>query len=609
MSEPINPSNLPFEGPTDPISQLTNGNPGAVNPGPVNAPGGHVSANPGPIQNPSNFAGVNPGPVQMKWRTPGTDPTSGLEKIVTPGTDPLSQVALNPQPLPPTNLTPSAIGGNGAGSGSLNRGVRNTIIVVCIIGVLLIGGGFVLQSALPGTGGFTVTFQPGVVQRQRQIQVSSTAKEHMTTSGSAQCATGSSLGALEERLVGGGFTADDDHGSVLNSESSYPKGNNDNWFADFAPQKQGHYATVIAICLREPASFFSSLQSFDTVQSSPSQAAADDKHPPAAVAVAACPSGEAILGGGYSSGLFGSGVYSIDASYPVDANGIGEWKVAFHVTGLQRVQLTAYAICSNGLTTHLEHKAIAGIGTRKNPYTQDSMTCASGTLLTGGYQITAPPSLVGVGDNSPLDDKTRTPASGDFVQHWYLEAESSGWQAKVSPGELWVTCLDTPISATPGATASAASTSILARPTNTPIVTRPTSTPRPRATATPTPTCRSIVSGNGTMNVDNSYLNVDIAAGIGHTLTGTQAHWDPASGTLVSVNGAAFSDKGTIGSSGYSGLTCTQLKSTSYTAHSVPVTSGEVFLVKTPGGHLAKVLITLTPGNPSPTLTWQTYQP
>lgn len=111
------------------------------------------------------------------------------------------------------------------------------------------------------------------------------------------------------------------------------------------------------------------------------------------------------------------------------------------------------------------------------------------------------------------------------------------------------------------------------------------------------------------MNVDNSYLNVDTATGIGHTLTGAQAHWDPASGTIVPVNGATLSNKGAIGSGGYNSLTCVQLKSASYTAPSVPVTNGEVFLVKTSGGHLAKVLITLTPGNPSPTLTWQTYQP
>lgn len=111
------------------------------------------------------------------------------------------------------------------------------------------------------------------------------------------------------------------------------------------------------------------------------------------------------------------------------------------------------------------------------------------------------------------------------------------------------------------------------------------------------------------MNVDNSYLNVDSSTGIGITLTGAQAHWNQAAGAIAPVNGAVLSDQGVIGSGGYSGLTCAKLQSASYIARLIPVTSGEVFLVKTPSGHFAKVLITLTPGNPNPTLTWQTYKP
>ncbi len=496
MSEHKIPGNLPFEGPTVPSSPL------------------------------------------IKGELPGTDPVSGLDKWRTPGTDPLSQVALNPQPLPPTNLTPSAIGGNRS-LPAIQHGLRNTIIIVCIITLLLIAGGLALKSALPNApvGALTITIRPGVVLRERQVQVSNSAKELAATSGSARCAD-SSQGTLDERLVGGGFTSDDDHGNIVQAQSSYPSALDGNWYGYFLPQVQGHAATVIAVCLREPASFFNGLQSFDIVQSLPKKTAHDDKYPAAAIAVAACPMGEAILGGGYESEYSGGGVYSIDASYPMYANGVGQWNVAFHIdpsNGLQRVQLRAYAICSKGLVTHLEHKAIAGIATRKNPYTQDSMPCASGTLLTGGYQITAPPSLVAIGDDSPLNDITRNPVSGDFVQQWYVEASSSGWQAGVSPGDVWVTCLDL---------SNSAATVTTPRTTPSPAV-LPTNTPRPRATATATPTlCQSIVAGSGAMNVDNSYLNVDSSTGIGHTLSGTQAHWDPASGTIVSVNGAAFSNKG-----------------------------------------------------------------
>ncbi len=577
MSELNNPGNPLFEGPTDPISGM------------------------GKIFSP----GTDPISGMAKIETPGTDPVSGMAKIFSPGTDPVS--GLPPVKPPNPNYVPAVQ--------STGRGVRNTIIIVCIIIVLLIGGGFVIESAQPGapSGGATVTLQPGVIQRQHQIQVYISAKEQLTTSGSALCAADSTQGTLEERLVGGGYTSDDDHGITLNAQSSYPGGNNGNWYGNFLPQAQGHYATVIAVCLREPSAFFSGLQSFDTVQSLPKQAAHDDKHPASAVAVAACPMGEAILGGGYESEYSGGGVYSIDASYPAYVNGVGEWNVAFHVdpaNGLQRVQLTAYAVCSKGLTTLLEHKAIAGIASGKNPYTQDSMTCARGTLLTGGYQITAPSSLVAVGDDSPLNDMTRTPASGDFVQHWYVEASSSGWQAGVSPGDLWVTCLDASTSTTPEASAAPTVTAPAPLPTSTPRP-RPTATPTPRAkpTNTPVPSCQSIVTGSGAMNVDNTYLNVDSSTGIGHNQLVAQAYWNPAAGAISPVNGAALADLGTIGSGGYSGLTCAQLKSASYIARLVPVTNGEVFLVKTPGGHLARVLITLTPGNANPTLTWETYQP
>lgn len=560
MNEPGNPL---FEGPTDPLSGMD------------------------------------------KLFTPGTDPVSGMDKLESPGTDPISGMPTikppNPNFLPAVQRT--------------GRGVRNAIIIVCLIGAVLIGGGFVFLSTQPGVAGSnTIGGQPGVIQRQRQIQVYISAKEQLTTSGHAFCAADGSQGALDERLVGGGFTADDDHGNLLATQSIYPHSNGD-WYGNFLPQTQGHSATVIAACLRKPATFFNGLPGFDTAQSLPQHAAHDDKNPTSAVAMAACPAGEAILGGGYQSVYSGGGVYSIDASYPSYANGVGEWNVAFHVdptNGLQRVQLTAYAVCAKGLTTHLEHKAIAGIATRKNPFTQDSMTCASGELLTGGYQITAPASLVGVGDDSPLNDITRSQANGSIVQSWYVAVSSSGWQAHVSPGQLWVTCLDAPGSATPTTPPSApTATTHAPRPTSTPKP-RPTATPRPRPTNTPAASCVSIYSGSGMMNVDMRYLNVDKSgsAGIGISSTGAQAQWDTqtTNSTITSVNGAAFANLGAIGASGFNGVTCAKLKSASYTASKIPVANGEVFLVKTPGGHYARALITLTPGTLGPTLTWRTFK-
>ena len=276
------------------------------------------------------------------------------------------------------------------------------------------------------------------------------------------------------------------------------------------------------------------------------------------------------------------------------------------------MQVTAYAICAKGLTTHLEHKAIAGIATRKNPYTQDSLTCASGELLTGGYQITASPSLVGVSDDSPLNDITRSEANGSIVQNWYVAVASSGWQAHVSPGQIWITCLDAPGSATPTTqpTTQPTATAHAPRPTSTPKP-RPTATPRPRPTNTPVASCVSLYSGTGTMTVDKTYLNVNSSTGIGITSSGAQAQWNTTT-ALAPVNGAGLADLGVIGASGFNGVTCAKLKSASYIARLIPATkSGEVFLVKTTTGQYAKVLITLTPSALAspPTLTWKTYKP
>jgi len=146
-------------------------------------------------------------------------------------------------------------------------------------------------------------------------------------------------------------------------------------------------------------------------------------------------------------------------------------------------------------------------------------------------------------------------------------------------------------------------------PTPTPT---PVSHPQPTATPTntPAPLCNPIVNGTGTMNVDNVYLNVDSGGSPtnpGHVAAGTHVQWSPAAGSMAPINGAQFADMGPIGATGFTNLTCAQIKGASYGAASVPAVNDEVFLVKTAGGHYAKVLVSIIPGSLGPALRWQTY--
>lgn len=110
------------------------------------------------------------------------------------------------------------------------------------------------------------------------------------------------------------------------------------------------------------------------------------------------------------------------------------------------------------------------------------------------------------------------------------------------------------------------------------------------------------------MNVDMSYLNVDSST-IGINPSGAQAKWDTVS-AILPVNVVGLADMGVMSSTNFNNLTCAKLESASYNVQKILVTDGEVFLVKTPGGHFAKVRITLmTPGALVPTLTWKTYKP
>jgi len=144
----------------------------------------------------------------------------------------------------------------------------------------------------------------------------------------------------------------------------------------------------------------------------------------------------------------------------------------------------------------------------------------------------------------------------------------------------------------------------------------PTSTPTQPGQGKPTPTntapsgpqCTQLVGGTGAMNVDNPYLDVESATGIGHLPAGADAQWGPAAGAMQPVGGAALADKGAIGVGGFNALTCAQLKGAGYGGGGAPAADGEVFLVRTAAGHYAKVLVSLPAGGPGPALRWITYQ-
>ena len=143
----------------------------------------------------------------------------------------------------------------------------------------------------------------------------------------------------------------------------------------------------------------------------------------------------------------------------------------------------------------------------------------------------------------------------------------------------------------------------------------PTPTPRsqpPTPTNTPAPQCNPIASGTGPMNVDNVYLNVDSGASPtnpGHVAAGAHVQWSPAAGNFAPINFAMLSDKGKIGAAGFAGLTCADLKGASYAAATTaPAANDEVFLVKTSGGHYAKVLVSgIVLGALGPTVQWETF--
>lgn len=144
-----------------------------------------------------------------------------------------------------------------------------------------------------------------------------------------------------------------------------------------------------------------------------------------------------------------------------------------------------------------------------------------------------------------------------------------------------------------------------ARPSPTSIL--PTTSP---PTSPPAPQCALFVTGEGTMSVENSFLNVESASGVEPLPQGAHVHWAGVlANMMIPLNGTLLANAGPIGVNGFVNLTCDQLKEATYGGGSVPVVNNEVFLVKTPSGRYAKVLISLVQGNPDPALRWQTDTP
>jgi hypothetical protein len=137
----------------------------------------------------------------------------------------------------------------------------------------------------------------------------------------------------------------------------------------------------------------------------------------------------------------------------------------------------------------------------------------------------------------------------------------------------------------------------------------PTPTPRPTPTDTPAPQCQVVVQGSANnVNVDLSDINLDGSGPATQPNASSHIRYSqlPAGGSIFSpVNGATLHDVG-IGAD-FGALDCARLRGFSYSgASTAPYSTGEVFVVKTPGGHYAKVQIAAGVGGP-PQVQWVTY--
>ncbi len=335
--------------------------------------------------------GTDPTGQLLKIHSPGTDPTSPLIKITPPGTDapsfgqadlgpvqmPGSQVMLNPQPLPPGgnagisgNLSwsgmgdgsvrpqgPSSFGEGGAqtesaGGGAAGRGLLGAIIAVLLIALIGDGlalkfkGSFIALSLRPGVIVRTVGGIPNGVVR---FPDPTDPPKWYGPSEFGACASGHTSG-MEEEIVGDGYVHHPDDEFTVPEVYPGTNQNDPHGFAsvifDYRTSKTppieptGSAAyTAVATCLRAGDATFAganALVSVNAVQ----QVTLPTVTPLEVVSVgASCPTGDAILGGGYDWAPVGQSnpntadplwsAFSVDASYPVLEGSTGTWHVTF----------------------------------------------------------------------------------------------------------------------------------------------------------------------------------------------------------------------------------------------------------------------------------------
>jgi hypothetical protein len=522
-----------------------------------------------------------------------------------------------------------------------------TIIAVLLLG--LIGGGMVLVPQIFLAAGAQLT--PGVIAReglgnaQGGVGAGGTngpgapdAKTFCGPGSSPSSGAHSTRSSLAERLIGGGFDyrsgSDPSVAAPDNSTSQSAGQHAANW--DWRLQLTDGKATSYAICLREAPTFFSPASVLDYIvgpvakhfgleepeiaseASCPSSSNSSKSYISSTSSIA--PTAGDILGGGYVLG--GSHPPQVTSSYPIVDGSGARWHVSADPLGGNGSTVQAFAICSSTMTTHLEQTAMTMKSTDLVTFFGDGATsCTSGTLLSGGFHVMDGKRDIGLGvdiqTNSPGKSLKVNKTTGDTFTDWAvtLNGTTEGDTAKSVTGDIWVVCWDAATSLTPAAaidqsTATpvgqrTATTNPQANPT--PV---PTNTPRPQSTPTNTPAsqCQTVAQGSANnANIDLSDINLDGAGPATQPSASSHIRYNQTPvGTIFSpVNSSTLYRVG-LGAD-FNALDCAHLRGFGYSGSStVPYTAGEVFAVKTPGGHYAKVEITATAGGPMQ-VQWITY--
>jgi hypothetical protein len=570
---------------------------------------------------------------------------------------------LNPQPLPPGGVVGDENGGrtalNGpgrdglgqggartesAGGGVLNRGLLGAIIVVCLIG--LVGGGVALVPQFFASAGSQL--KPGVYawaglggdpgggagDASRKADLTTFCKKISSSKNNDKESAKSS--SLEEHLIAGGFDLQSGAGPSV----AVPDNSTSQW--GWRLYRAGGKWTSYAICLREPQAFFAPAHALDYITGAGEHFASDA---PTVTSEASCPSGENILGGGYYA--LGGGTaggqdvttsLSVSSSYPIVDGSGARWHVSVAQSShSSSATLAAFAICSGTMQTHLEHtgvtvKAVPSSASHPPFVGSGAASCASGTLLSGGFHVTQGSDDSGlesdVGTNAPGKTLKGDKIAGATFSDWAVTVGGSSTLLKDVTGETWIVCWGanaqpqpTATSATP-ASATASTTlptpTTAAVPTATPVgvaqptptdtpAAQPTPTPQPTPTNTPTPQCQIVAQGSASnVNVDLSDINLDSSGPA--TLPNATSHIRysqvPGGSIFSPVNGSALHDVGE--GADFGALDCASLRSFGYGGGTAPYAVGEVFAVQTPGGHYAKVQIVAGPTG-APQVQWVTY--